>query len=316
VTVYHNGTQTYTTDENGQVDLTGLKNGFYAIKVVDTDYGMAIDTITVENGICPDINIIPTEPVVPTCDANFSITAMPGPGGTDPLAGAVVILTNGSTTITGTTDEAGLVTIPGLSAGSYQYTISLDGYASVTGTYVVSAGPICPTESLTMEPVRTTCDATFIIPLPAVGTPAGGLITTVSFNGGDPVATDDQGHATITGISNGSYPYTVSVTGYPTTYTYSGTYTVTDLDCQEVLLCPAVFRMLEIKGTAIQNVTLHINDEVGLSSNSSGIIIAGLFPVGDYYYTASWMSETAAGHYIIPPDSETCPTTPYVIQLH
>lgn len=90
VAIYGNGMKTYTTDDNGQVALTSIANGSYTIKATATGYNEVDDSFTVSEKACPSALL--TMPIIPTCNATFTVELDGCPQSSGLWPGAIVTI--------------------------------------------------------------------------------------------------------------------------------------------------------------------------------------------------------------------------------
>jgi len=300
---------TYYTGSNGIATIPGLVAGYYSYTVTAAGYepvssGFTVSDLQYCRALVPVTNCQPVFTVNSESIVNgFSVIA--------PVVGAEISI-NGNTYVTDANGQATIASGLLMNPGVYSYSVTAAGYDTYAWHYdVVDAEQqYCKDVEITLSAAITTCDANFSIPI------TGGIISTVHING-QTYNTNSQGKATVTGLQNGSYPYTVTVAGYPA-YTYSGTYVVNNLVCPEVLICPVIFEIQNYKFVPQAGASLNIKryGQVGLITNANGRVTVGLLSVGSYPYTAAsgFSGETGSGTYVI--SGSTCPTNPYVVVLH
>jgi hypothetical protein len=120
------------------------------------------------------------------------------------IAGAAVSYSGGATT----TDSAGAYSLTGVPEGSYAVSVSADGYNGQSPQ--VSVGPGANvTKNVALVPLPGTVSGT--VADVATGTPLAGA--TVTYSGGN-TSTDAQGRYSIPSVTEGSYAFTASASGY------------------------------------------------------------------------------------------------------
>lgn len=158
VTVYEDSPKTFTTGNDGTVDITDLGDGEYIIKVVVPGYADKLDTFTVSDGVCPSVDLTL---IHNTCYATFSVAVVnrscptPPYPPTGPFPGAVITI-DGNVYVTGSDGTIIVPSAPGFTAGTYPYSIapndsvdcSLDPSFCLFGDYIVttdkSGHAVCP----------------------------------------------------------------------------------------------------------------------------------------------------------------------------
>jgi hypothetical protein len=196
-TVRHLGEQT-TSDSSGMYSLNALPDGDTTLTASSAGYVDQSVTVNVTSG----------DPTV----QDFQLTPKPGSiggGVTDsvtglPIAGAAVAYSGAATT----TNASGIYTLTGVAEASYTVTTSAAGYGGQSAQ--VSVGPgAAVVQNFAVVPLPgtvggTVTDATTGLPLSGV---------TVSYAGGA-TSTDSSGQYTFPSVSEGSYGFTASLSGY------------------------------------------------------------------------------------------------------
>jgi len=205
LTLYHDGDRVYATDDKGQVDLVGLKDGSYVIKVVADGYPTAIDSFSIEKSICSDRSI---KLEAASCSSVFTVM---GPSGSGDVAvpGAAVTI-NGQTYYT---DKTGQVTIPDLQDGVYSYSVVVDGREYDDRYTVVDLD--CQPVTVTLNALS--CGATFRL-YNSKGVPQQGV--TLDING-SVFTSDANGEVDVGILYSGDYPYSASWSSSTAEGTYS-----------------------------------------------------------------------------------------------
>ena len=204
-TISHLGAST-TSDSNGMFSMSGLPDGDTALIASRTGYTDQSATVTVTSG----------DPI----NQDFQLAPKPGSIGgvvTDsvtglPIAGAAVTYYDGATT----TNASGGYSFAGVGEASYTVTVSAAGYTGQSTP--VSVGPgAAVVQNFAVAPLPGIVSGTVVDT--ATGTPLSGV--TVSYSGGT-TSTDTTGHYSFPTVTEGSYAFTASLSGYsPRTQTVS-----------------------------------------------------------------------------------------------
>jgi hypothetical protein len=124
--------------------------------------------------------------------------------GTSALEGAVVTFNSGNHI----TDADGKVSVANVAAGSYNYTVELDGYNTATESLIVAGVDV--TENVSLTPMQaTTHTVTFNVSDGSNAISSATLIfNEVEYN------SNSEGVVDISDVADGSYNYTVVADGY------------------------------------------------------------------------------------------------------
>ncbi|MCG8581081.1 MAG: T9SS type A sorting domain-containing protein, partial [Bacteroidales bacterium] len=97
-----------------------------------------------------------------------------GPMGGNELDGATVELTNGVTTYTATSAMGGFADFADVKFGTYDYTVSMAGYGTVTGSFEVTAetGITVGGPMITLDPVATSINKSNVASIAIYPNPA------------------------------------------------------------------------------------------------------------------------------------------------
>ena len=263
-TVSIDGESDITTDASGIATIE-LTNGTYDYTVSLANY----DTVTGSFTIADATETVDVVMTLSIYTATFTVT-----DGANPLLGATVSITGESDL---TTDASGIATID-LPNGTYDYSVSLDGYDTVTGSFTVADGP----ESIDVTMSETTYTATFSVT--DGSNPLQGA--TVSIDGESDITTDASGIATID-LPNGTYDYTVSLANYDTV---TGSFTITDAtETVDVVMTLSIYTAtftVTDGANPLLGATVSITGESDLTTDASGIATIDL-PNGTYDYSVS-----------------------------
>lgn len=246
-----------------------------------------------------------------TCDSVLTVTTMQGL----PIEGAIVTVYYEGTAIH-ITNSNGQVPLAELEDGVYLVTVDVDGYERAIETFTVEEN-VCPDISVTIyNPELTTCDATFTFP--SQESVEGFTLTSIITMNGQTATANEDGYATITDLEDDTYAYSVTfeVNDEPIDYTYEGSYTVTDLDCQATLICLVIFRLYGSKeDVPTSGVTLSINGDT-FTSGAGGYTLVGVLPssVLPYHYTVTHDGDSVEGDFYMPL-SGACPDIPYDVHI-
>ncbi|QHI72928.1 beta strand repeat-containing protein [Aminipila terrae] len=200
------------------------------------------------------------------------------------LGGATVTIGSQSQ-ITSNTD--GTATLPGLSDGTYSYTITKSGYETYTGSITITGANATVYPNLT-QTAAATYTANFHI-VNAGGSPLQGA--TVTLNGYTQVTTDANGDAAITGVSSGTgIAYTAKAAGYADK---TGTIDVStgNVNTTVQFMAPATytanFHIVNVGGYPIQGATVTLNGYTQATTDANGdAAITGVSSGTGIAYTA------------------------------
>ncbi|WP_430816486.1 T9SS type A sorting domain-containing protein, partial [Carboxylicivirga sp. RSCT41] len=228
------GVSTYTATSamGGFADFADVKFGTYDYTVSMAGYGTVTGTfeVTAETGITVGGPMITLDPVRSFAFVIYDSSVPAGPMGGNELDGATVELTDGSNTYTATSAMGGFADFADVKFGTYDYTVSMAGYGTVTGTFEVTAetGITVGGPMITLDPVRSFAFVIYDSSVPA-GPMGGNELdgATVELTDGSNTYTATSamgGFADFADVKFGTYDYTVSMSGY---VTVTGTFEVT-----------------------------------------------------------------------------------------
>uniref|UniRef100_UPI003D34258D hypothetical protein n=1 Tax=Carboxylicivirga agarovorans TaxID=3417570 RepID=UPI003D34258D len=149
--------ETLTSDLNGLVEFSNVNDGVdLPYTVSATGFASVNGLVTVE-GARVDVPVITMEPVRSFAFVIYDSSVPAGPMGGNELDGATVELTDGSNTYTATSAMGGFADFADVKFGTYDYTVSMAGYGTVTGTFEVTAetGITVGGPMITLDPVRS-----------------------------------------------------------------------------------------------------------------------------------------------------------------
>jgi hypothetical protein len=206
-----------TTDSSGTYSFTGLKKGSYKVTPSLTGYTFspASASTTVSDADVSGVDFVSADK-----------TATYGISGTvsGDIAGGVAVKLSGAGSKSATTDSSGTYSFTGLKKGSYTITPSLTGYTFSP----TSASATVSNANVTGKDFTAT-SSTHRISGTVSGAIASGVTVKLSGAGSKSATTDSSGTYSFTGLVNGSYTITPSLTGYTFSPT-SASVTLSSLD--------------------------------------------------------------------------------------
>ncbi|MDH4275722.1 MAG: carboxypeptidase regulatory-like domain-containing protein, partial [Gammaproteobacteria bacterium] len=232
-------TTSVTTDASGQYTFVNLVNGDYTVTPTLANYTFAPPQIavTVNGANVTNTNFSGTQTVVLTYTISGKITT----GTNTALSGATVAL-SGAATASATSDANGDYSFTNLANGSYTVTPTKSGYtfAPTNLPVTVSGVDVTNTNFSGTQSVVATYSISGTV-ADANGVAISGVTIT---QGTTTVTTDSAGAYTLTGLGNGSYTLTPSLTGYsftpPTTNVTLNGANITATDFVAVAPTPGV----------------------------------------------------------------------------
>ncbi len=234
------GENFFTTDANGQITVEAL-NGTYYYTVTKADYEMVSGEVTVDGA---DV----TENV--TLRLVYFVYFTVNDEDDNPIEGATVTVED--STLTTTASGETQIELPN---GTYQVSISKDGYETVSDEFTVQNAGL--DISVTLPMVQNDYTVTFNVTNDEANVLDG---AEVSFTDGTDTwtaVTDADGLATFNNIVNGDYDYTVTKTDYETA---TGSLTVADSDVTtDVEMAP-----VGIANTTPANFNMYPNPTKGI----------------------------------------------------
>jgi len=194
--------QSAVTDASGVAVLGNLPTGTQTFTASKTGYPTMTAGVTIAAGATATATIALTNQIG---NAGFTITDTGGNA-----LNAVVTQSPSGTTKTAV---SGVATFTGLTVGTYDFTISLDGYVSKTLSVTIAGGTTTP---VTVALARQSGTVTITVYPSGSSTPL--TTATVSLTVGSAVQTapTTSGAATFTNIPVGNYNFTASAAGYVT----------------------------------------------------------------------------------------------------
>lgn len=280
---------TYITNENGQFVLTDLEAGKYTIMVSKNGYISESYDVTINAKETTILNI-DLEEEVTAGQLDGEIRTFDNKG----LEGALIVIQSfdGSYRQELTSDENGKFALNDLEAGSYTYTVTLDGYNTMSGDFVITAGEMLHM-SITMAPTPVKGIAQFDVVNTDGEKLEGATITIV----GQSIAaykTDENGIVRVPDLPEGTYSYTVKLNGY---ITYEGTFTIGDTLITHI---PVVLEKEPVVSNLFVNITDKdnqplsgvtikvegVNYEHTFTTNENGEVVISDLLVGEYKVTA------------------------------
>jgi uncharacterized membrane protein len=188
-------TESILTNASG-IAIFNLPNGEYTYLITKAGYYDVIDVLQVNNNamtIAVEMNLVPVY-----YDITFHVTS--GGNNLD-----LALITIGSESLL--TNSEGIAVFALLN-GPYDYTITKSGYTTVTGSFTVNNGP----QTIEVSMSVITYPTTFIVQ-DQNNQPVQGAVVTVT--GFAPQTTPANG-TVVFDLPNGTYPWTVTKTGYVT----------------------------------------------------------------------------------------------------
>ena len=193
-------TASITTDASGNYSFTGLANGAYTVTPSLTGY-----TFTPANAAV-------TVSGATVTGKNFTSTGAYAISGavSGAVAAGVTVSLSGAATASTTTDASGNYSFTGVVNGAYTVTPTLTGYTfSPINAAVTVAGA-----SVTGKNFTATAGTGHAISGTVSGLVASGVTVSLSGAATASTITDASGNYSFTGVGNGSYTVTPSLTGY------------------------------------------------------------------------------------------------------
>jgi hypothetical protein len=204
-TISHLGGST-TSDSDGMYTISGLPDGDTTLTASRTGYTdqSAIVTVTSGDPANQDFQLVPRPGSIGGVVTD-SVTGLP-------IVGAAATYSGGATT----TNASGGYSFAGVGEASYTVAVGAAGYTGQSAP--ISVGPgAAVVQNFALAPLPGIVTGTVVDT--ATGTPLSGVA--VSYSGGA-TSTDSSGHYSFPTVSEGSYAFTASLSGYsPQTQTIS-----------------------------------------------------------------------------------------------
>ena len=192
--------KTYTTDEHGKVVISGLMPKSYFVKVLKDGYVEYSTTLSIKPEEVTSHNVY-LQKVITT--GTLKVTVVDENG--NALKNAMVSIDNRNVT----TDENGIVTITDIEAGSYEVSVTKDGYTSSKFNATIIAEQTL-SHTVMIEKEITTGSLTV-----TVNDVNGNTLKAVSIIiNGVTYATDENGLVTISELEAGTYNVSIQKAGY------------------------------------------------------------------------------------------------------
>ena len=213
ITLSGAGSATAISNASGNYSFSNLVNGSYTVKPSMAGYTFTPTSLaaTVSGANITGTNFVATANTVPTYSISGTVSGA--------VLSGVTITLSGAGSATTTTNASGNYSFSGLANGSYTVTPSLAGYtfsptssaanvsgANITGTNFVATANTVPTYSIAGS---------------VSGAVLSGVTITLSGAGSATTITNANGNYSFSGLANGSYTVTPSLTGY--TFTSAST---------------------------------------------------------------------------------------------
>lgn len=207
------GSQTATSDANGNFKLVGIAAGSYAIGAASSGYNGATHNVTAVTGQTVNLGVIGLTQLSTSTIVMGQIVA--ASNGT-PLLG-VAITVSGAINASAVTDANGRYVIIGTMPGAVSISASLAGYQAATGSGTLVAGQttiFAPGLYANGQTAPGSIQVTGTVVAAGSNTPLAGASVQVSGSAGNAsAATATNGQFTLT-LNAGSYSGTFSLAGY------------------------------------------------------------------------------------------------------
>lgn len=274
-------TATTTTDASGNYSFAGLANGSYTVTTSKTGYAFTPSSSAVN---VSGANVTGQDFTAAQATATYSIS------GTVSGASGVTIALSGANTGSVVSGAGGAYTFTGLAAGTYTLTPSLAGYTfspsnkSVTITTASSTGN---NFTATAIPVTYSISGTV-----SGAIKAGVTITVTGAASPAPVTTDSNGNYSVTGLADGNYTVTPSLTGYTfspssTAVTVSGANATGKNFTSTANAAPTYTLSGTVTGPYVEGVTISLTGGASTTTNASGNYSFTGLAAGTYTVTPS-----------------------------
>ncbi|UZR98496.1 SUMF1/EgtB/PvdO family nonheme iron enzyme [Chondrinema litorale] len=240
--------ESYLSVANGEVIIDELENGNYSYSISAKGFKDYTSEFTIN-----DANLEENITLTPIEESLYSITFNISDG-TSPIENAKVVMDNESHL----SDANGKVVIDELENGTYNYSISADGFKDYNGEFVVKDADL--EENITLTPIEK--PLYYIIFQISDGTnPIENAKVEID---NESYLSDANGEVIIDELENGTYNYSISANGFND---YTGEFTIEDADLEENITLEAVIpetimysisgQILDEKGNPLANVKLN-----------------------------------------------------------
>ncbi len=199
-------TGTATTNSSGNYSFSGLANGTYTVTPSLSGYTFSpsSQSVTINGANRTGINFTAT--AIPPATYSISGTV------SGDVANGVTMTLSGADTGTATTNSSGNYSFSGLANGTYTVTPSLSGYTfSPSSQSVTINGANRTGINFTATAIPP---ATYTISGTVSGDVANGVAMTLSGAGTGTMTTNSSGNYSFSGLANGTYTVTPSLSGY------------------------------------------------------------------------------------------------------
>ncbi len=194
--------QSVVTDPGGVAVLGNLPTGTQTFTASKTGYPTMTAGVTIASGATATATIALTNQIG---NASFTITDTGGNA-----LNAVVTQSPSGTTKTAV---SGVATFTGLTVGTYDFAVALDGYVSKTLSVTIAGGTTTP---VAVALARQSGTVTITVYPSGSSTPLTTATVSLAVGSAVQTTTTTSGVATFTGIPVGNYNFTASATGYVT----------------------------------------------------------------------------------------------------
>ena len=247
--------KTTATNSSGNYSFTGLSNGTYTVTPSLTGYTFTPTSRQVQ---ISGANVTGIDFVASKVTYTYSISGTI----TGDIQAGVTIAISGPVSKTTATNSSGNYSFTGLSNGTYTVTPSLSGYSfSPSSKQVTIAGANVTGIDFVASKIPYSISGTI------TGDIQAGVTITISGPVSKTTATNSSGNYSATGLSNGSYTVTPSLTGY--TFSPTGM-SVTISGANQTANFTAIKVTYSISGTATYNGTGLSGVTMTLTGSSTG----------------------------------------------
>jgi uncharacterized protein (TIGR03790 family) len=287
VAINYGGSNSVTTDRNGNYTISGLTNGNYTLTPSLSGWTFNPSNPSVQvSGENATQNFVAYGPGTETFSISGTVTL--NGGGT--LQGVTVTLTSGGNTVgSATTGSNGQYSINGLTNGAYTLTPSLAGYTFNPTNQAITISDLNTTQNFTATGAYSISGT---VTLKSVG--LSGVV--VNYGGNNTVTTGSNGSYAISGLINGSYTLTPSLAGYTfnpssPTVQVSGASQTQNFAATAVPGAYSINGTVTLNGAGLSGVTVSCSSG-SATTNSSGVYSISNVANGLYTLTPSLVGYT------------------------
>ncbi len=273
------------TNSNGRAVFNDVDDGTYSYQVTANGYESESFNVVVNGDETIYVDMEPTSS--PAHQVNFYV-ADPS---NNPISGAQIQM-NGQTR---TTNAGGIAVFSDVTDGNHDYTVSVNGYHSATDSVNVNGDEYV---IVVLYPIVEGNDVTFNVEDPS-GAPISGAQVNMR---GQTRTTNSNGRVVFHDVSDNTYSYTVSATGYEAA---TGNVIVNGDETVDVVLNPisetntVTFHVIDVYSNPIQGATVSFNGQ-SLTTDSNGQVIFNDISDNTYSYTVSAADyQDSTGSYVV-----------------